>query len=171
MVYRAAKLRKSTRRSGKSSRKISRKTRHRRQRGGGNTYTFTVNTPITPTSTATGFPAELGVFTPGNQRISFNNPTKQIVDIKVMNGTTPYGASSFSTSSGTKLSFQVGTSQSLVSKHVGQTIRGTTALPGAAATSGAVTSGRAGAVTIKGLAASSFGTIPGTLTFEVSTAN
>lgn len=145
--------------------------RHRRQRGGGNTYTFTVNTPISTTSTATGFPAELGVFTPGNQSISFNNPSKQIVDIKVMNGTTPYGASAFSTSSATKLSFQVGTAQSLVSSHVGTGVRGTTPLPGSATMSGAATSGRPGPVTIKGLGVSSFGTLPAQLTFQVSTAN
>jgi hypothetical protein len=158
-----ARYKKQTRRGRKLSRKM-RKTRTRRMRGGGNTYTFTVATPITPTSVATGFPAELGTFTAGNQSISFTNPSKSIVDIKLMNGTTPYGASSFSLTAGTKASLQVGTRQNLVPN--GLTLRGATPLPGAAATAG-----MNGAVTVKGLGASSFGKLPATLTFKVDTSN
>jgi hypothetical protein len=158
-----AKYKKHTRRGRKLSRKM-RKTRTRRMRGGGNIYTFTVATPISPTSTATGFPAELGTFSAGNQSISFTNPTKSIVDIKVKNGATAYGASSFATWAGTKVALQVGSKQNLVPN--GVTVRGATALPGAAAATGMT-----GAVTVKGLGASSFGTMPPVLTFEVFTSN
>jgi hypothetical protein len=143
---------------------MSRKVRSRRQQGGGNKYTFTVATPISPTSAATGFPAELGTFTAGNQSISFSNP-KSIVDIKVMNGATPYGASSFTVSSGTKVSFQVGATQNLVPNGI-TTVRGSKTLPGAAAAEGMT-----GPVTIKGLGTGSFGTLPPILTFEVYTSN
>ena len=163
-----AKYKKHTRRGRKLSRKM-RKTRTRRMRGGGNIYTFTVATPISPTSTATGFPAELGTFSAGNQSISFTNtnppnPPKSIVDIKVKNGATAYGASSFATWAGTKVALQVGSKQNLVPN--GVTVRGATALPGAAAATGMT-----GAVTVKGLGASSFGTMPPVLTFEVFTSN
>ena len=167
---RAAKFKKNTsRRARKQTRKQTRKMRKMRGGSSGaaagpNTYTFTVSTPITSTSTATDFPAELGAFTAGNQSISFTNPSKSIVDIKLMNGTTPYGASSFTTTAGTKASLQVGATQNLVPN--GVTVRGATALPGAAATTGMT-----GAVTVKGLGASSFGTLPATLTFRVNTAN
>ena len=161
--------RKTTRRgrkpSRKMSRKMSRKVRSRRQQGGGNKYTFTVATPISPTSAATGFPAELGTFTAGNQSISFSNP-KNVVDINVMNGVTPYGASSFTVSSGTKVSFKVGAVENLVSNLVGTGVRGAKALPGAAAAAGMT-----GPVTIKGLGTGSFGTLPPVLTFEVYTSN
>jgi len=145
------------------SRKMSRKVRSRKYEGGGNKYSFTVDTPITDKSTATGFPPELGTFNPGNQSISFTNP-KNIVDIKVMNGTKPYTASSFTVGSGTKVSLQVGATENLVPN--GLTVRGTKALPGAAATAGMT-----GAVTIKGLATGAFGILPPVLTFEVYTSD
>lgn len=165
---------KNTRRGRKLSRKVRRKMT-RKMRGGSsgaaagpNTYTFTVATPITSTSTATGFPAALGVFSAGDQGIGFSNPTKKIVDIKVKNGAAQYGASSFSTSAGSKVSIKIGgpigAIDNLVSK--GVVVRGTTALPGAAATTGMT-----GPVRIKGLGASSFGTMPPVLTFEVFTSN
>lgn len=161
---------KNTRRGRNLSRKVRRKMT-RKMRGGSsgaaagpNTYTFTVATPITSTSTATGFPAALGVFSAGNQNISFTNPTKKIVDIKVKNGSAPYGAGSFSTASLSKLSIKIGNTDNLVSN--GVSVRGTTALPGAAAATGMT-----GTVTIKGLATGAFGTMPPVLTFEVFTSN
>ena len=61
---------KKTMRRRRQTRKASRKLR-RRQRGGG-TYTFTVATPITATSVATGFPADLGTFSAAPQSIIFS---------------------------------------------------------------------------------------------------
>jgi len=155
---------KNTRRGRKPSRKMTRKVGMRRMRGGGASYSFTVTTPISPASTVTGFPADLGAVTVGNQSISFTNPTKSIVDIKVKDGATPYGATSFSVGSATKVAIQIGTTQNIVPN--GIAVRGAMALPGAAAAAG-----QSGAVVVKGLGASSFGKIPATLTFEVFTSN
>ena len=168
MVRRTAKSRKTTHRNRKLSRKMTRKGRSRRQRGGGKMYEFTIKTPITPTSvavaTAGGLPlTDLGKIVPGNKTVSFT-PVKPVVDIQVMNGTTPYGASSFGTSAATKLSFQIGSTMNLVSKDVGVGVRGASALPGADATTG-----MSGTVTIKGLDSGSFGTLPPVLTFRVFT--
>jgi hypothetical protein len=182
MVYRAAKSRKNTRRNRKLSRKMTRKARSRRQRGGGNVYEFTVATPITPASRPVGNPSgpklsDLGTITAGDQSITINT-AKQIVDIQVTDGVTPYKGPSFSTTSGTKLSFQITSpppprssgagatvKSSLVSSHV-TGIPGTTALPGPDATTG-----MSGSVLIKGLGIGSFGKMPSKLTFKIFTAN
>lgn len=172
MAYRVAKFKKHTRRAKKNKQKQTRVKRMRRMRGGSGptvgsasvgmspqTYTFTVATPISPSSTSTNFPSDLGTFTPANQQISFTNPTKKILDIKIKNGTVAYGSSSFGTSSTTKASISIGTATSLVPNDI--SVRGATQIssgPG----------GRSGPVTIKGLGAASFGTLPATLTFEVT---
>jgi len=166
----ALRVKKSTRRR-RQTRKSSRKVR-RRQRAGGNSYTFTVATPITNTSIATGFPADLGIFSAANQSISFTNPVKTIVDIKIGGSSSATGpvsqystATTYTVSSGTKVSIKIGDKQSLVPN--GVSVRGTTALPGATAT----TSTYKGPVTINGLAAGSFGTLPSLLSFTVLTSD
>ena len=117
--------------------------------------------PIVPTSTATEFPADLGAFTAGNQSITFTNPTKTITDIKLGGATT---AASYSVSSGTKISMQIGTTSSVIPN--GISVRGAAALPGAAATA----STYKGQVTIKNLAAGAFpAPAPTVLTVTVST--
>lgn len=174
MAYRVAKFKKHTRRAKKNKQKQTRVKRMRRMRGGSGptvssasvgtspqTYTFTVATPISPSSTSTNFPSDLGTFTPANQQISFTNPTKKILDIKIKNGTVAYGSSSFGTSSSTKASISIGTATSLVPNGISSSVRGSKEIslePG----------GRPGPVTIKGLGAASFGTVPPTLTFEVT---
>jgi hypothetical protein len=174
----ALRVKKSTRRR-RQTRKSSRKLR-RRQRGGGNTYTFTVATPITNTSIARGFPAELGTFSASNQSITFSNPTKTITDIQIGSSTSPTSpvsqyktASTYTPSSGTKVSIKIGDKQSLVPN--GVSVRGTTALPGASAAAAATVSGAAtpykGLVTINGLTTSSFGTLPSLLSFTVLTSD
>ena len=169
MASRFAKFKKHTRRAKKQKRK---QTRMKRMRGGSGptvgstgmpvqTYTFTVATPITPTSTATNFPSDLGTFTAGQQTISFTNPSKQILDIRIKNGTVAYSSrTSYGTSSQTKISISIGSMISRVPN--GISLNGTTALPGASAATGLT-----GNVTIKGLGAGSFGTLPAILTFEV----
>lgn len=136
----------------------------------GNAYSFRVATPITSTSTAVGFPAELGTFSASNQSIVFSNPTKTIVDIKIGGSPSSTGsvtqfntASTFTVSSGTKVSMKIGSTQSLVPN--GVSVRGATSLPGAAAT----TSTYKGLVTINGLTTGSFGTLPSFLVFTVNT--
>jgi len=158
----ALRLKKTMKRR-RQTRKASRKMR-RRQRGGG-TYTFTVATPITATSVATGFPADLGTFSAGSQSITFTNPTKMIQDIKInvkpsasSTTLTPTTASSYTTSSGTKVSIKIGSVQNLVPN--GISVNGTTPLPGAtvASTTAPIPS-YTGVVTIKNLNTSSFGTL------------
>ena len=168
--------RKFTRRTSKPRRKMlrkgSRKARAtRKMRGGlsgassatGNTYTFTVATPISPTSSASNFPPALGTFSPANQQISFSNPSKSITDVHLLNGTNPYtGVATYGTVATTKVSIQIGSEKSLVPSNMTGTLNGTTKLGSTA---------RTGPVTIKGLAAGSFGTLPSVLTFKVVTSN
>jgi hypothetical protein len=175
MPTRAAKFKKNTRRRGqKSSRKQTRKMR--KMRGGnsgavGGKYTFTVKTPIAPGSIVTGFPAALGTLIVTPQQIAFNNSpssTKQIQNIRILNGTTPYmSVGTYSTPNLSKVSIKIedrvkGTKSNLVP--TGVVLNGTEQLPGR---SGPLS----GVVTIKGLGGSSFGVMPPTLTFEVTTAN
>jgi hypothetical protein len=134
-----------------------------------------VATPITVSSIATGFPADLGTFSAGPQSITFTNPTKKIQDIKISGKATatattltPYTtASTYSTSSGTKVSIKVGSVQNLVPN--GISVNGATALRGSAPGATAPVSLYTGVVTIKNLATASFGTLPAILSFTVMT--